>query len=254
MSAAVTALRAAGVPAVRACALTGASRATLHRRATRVVSVNPAAAQAPGTGVRVEGPAASTGGPDAPTSATGHPNLDATDADATGGAGGAGGIAPARARRVTSQSLTEAERAHARALLTCPQYADLSIGQLWVRELDEGRYPCSLSSLYRIARQAGMTRERRRQATHPTRVVPELVAEGPCQVWTWDITKLRGPAKGIWYHLYVLIDVYSRYNPGWLLAAAEDSVVAAEFIADAIDRNGHAPHTVHADRGTSMTS
>jgi putative transposase len=81
-----------------------------------------------------------------------------------------------------------------------------------------------------------------------------LVADGPSQVWSWDITKLRGPAKGIWYHLYVLIDIYSRYNPGWILAAAEDSVPARDFIDEAIARNGQIPHTVHADRGTSMTS
>ena len=108
--------------------------------------------------------------------------------------------------------------------------------------------------MYRIARAAGQTRERRRQATHPAKVKPELVADGPSQVWSWDITKLRGPTKGVWYHLYVLIDIYSRYNPGWIVAAAEDSVLAEDFIAEAIARNGSAPHTVHADRGTSMTS
>jgi len=73
-------------------------------------------------------------------------------------------------------------------------------------------------------------------------------------VWTWDITKLRGPAKGIFYQLYVLIDIYSRFNPSWIISPVEDSALAADFIAEAIDRNGTAPHTVHADRGTSMTS
>ena len=105
-----------------------------------------------------------------------------------------------------------------------------------------------------IARAAGQTRERRRLATHPAKVKPELLADGPSQVWTWDITKLRGPAKGVWFHLYVLIDIYSRYNPWWIVAPAEDSVLAKDFIDEAIARNGSAPHTVHADRGTSMTS
>jgi transposase InsO family protein len=73
-------------------------------------------------------------------------------------------------------------------------------------------------------------------------------------VWSWDITKLRGPSKGIYYHLYVLIDIFSRYNPGWLVSTCEESHLAADFIADAIGRNGQAPHSVHADRGTSMTS
>ena len=108
--------------------------------------------------------------------------------------------------------------------------------------------------MYRIASNAGQSRERRRQATHPAKVKPELLADGPSQVWTWDITKLRGPAKAVFYHLYVLIDIYSRFNPAWIVSTVEDSHLAADFIAEAIDRNGAAPHTVHADRGTSMTS
>ena len=161
---------------------------------------------------------------------------------------------PQRERRPPPQALTPEERQHVLDVLNAPGYADLSVGQVWARELDEGRYWCSMSSMYRIARAAGQTRERRRQATHPARVKPELLATGPSQVWSWDITKLAGPHKGIWYHLYVLIDVYSRYNPGWIVAAAEDSVLAKDFIDDAIICNGSAPHTVHADRGTSMTS
>jgi len=97
-------------------------------------------------------------------------------------------------------------------------------------ELDEDRYYCSMSSMYRIARAAGQTRERRRLATHPAKVKPELVATGPTQVWSWDITKLRGPAKGVWYHLYTLLDIYSRYSPHHIVCAAEDSLVAADFL------------------------
>jgi transposase InsO family protein len=161
---------------------------------------------------------------------------------------------PKERRQPGPQALDHSERAAVLAVINQVGYSDLSIGQIWVRELDEGRYWCSLSSMYRIAAAAGQTRERRRQATHPAKVKPELVADGPSQVWTWDITKIRGPGKGIWFHLYVLIDIYSRYNPGWLLAAAEDSVLARDFIDEAIARNGQVPHTVHADRGTSMTS
>jgi len=79
------------------------------------------------------------------------------------------------------------------------RYADLSVAQVWARELDEGRYHASQSTMYRILRQAGEVRERRRQATHPPRKRPELMADAPCQVWSWDITKLRGPGKGVWY-------------------------------------------------------
>ena len=116
----------------------------------------------------------------------------------------------ARAVPANGQALSDTERAAVLTLINTPGYADLSIGQIWARELDEGRYLCSASSMYRIARRAGQTRERRRQATHPATVKPELLADGPSQIWSWDITKLRGPAKGIFYQLYVLIDIYSR--------------------------------------------
>ena len=164
------------------------------------------------------------------------------------------GPRPARAMPENGQALTAAERAAVLTLINTHAYADLAIGQIWARELDEGRYWCSASTMYRIARAAGQSRERRRLATHPAKVKPELLADGPSQVWTWDITKLRGPAKGIFYQLYVLIDIYSRFNPSWIISPVEDSTLAADFIAEAIDRNGTAPHTVHADRGTSMTS
>ncbi|MCM3920200.1 DDE-type integrase/transposase/recombinase [Frankia sp. AiPs1] len=108
--------------------------------------------------------------------------------------------------------------------------------------------------MYRIARAAGRTRERRAQATHPPRLRPELTATGPDEVWSWDITALKGPAKGIWYKLYVILDSYSRYVTGWLVAAGEDAVVAKDFLADAIARNGTAPRAIHADRGGAMVS
>jgi len=163
-------------------------------------------------------------------------------------------LGPKQRRQPGPQALDTSERAAVLQVINQAGYGELSIGQIWIRELDENRYWCSLSSMYRIAAAAGQTRERRRQAIHPAKVKPELVADAPSQVWTWDITKLRGPAKGIWYHLYVLIDIYSRYNPGWILAAAEDSILARDFIDEAIAGNGQIPHTVHADRGTSMTS
>jgi len=164
------------------------------------------------------------------------------------------GPRPARLVPDNGQALSAAERAAVLTLINTPSCADLAIGQIWARELDEGRYWCSVSSMYRIARAAGQSRERRRLASHPAKVKPELMADGPSQVWTWDITKLCGPAKGIWFQLYVLIDIYSRFNPSWIISLVEDSALAADFIAEAIDRNGAVPHTVHADRGTSMTS
>jgi transposase InsO family protein len=164
------------------------------------------------------------------------------------------GPRPARSVPDNGQALSAAERQAVLTLINTPAYADLSIGQIWARELDAGNYLCSASSMYRIARAAGQSRERRRQATHPAKAKPELLADAPSQVWTWDITKLRGPAKGIFYQLYVLIDIYSRFNPSWIVSPVEDSLLATDFIAEAIERNGATPHTVHADRGTSMTS
>ena len=161
---------------------------------------------------------------------------------------------PHAERHKPPSALSQTERAFVLETINLPAYADLSICQIWARELDEDRYHCSMSTMYRIARAAGQVRKRRALARHPAKKIPELVAIGASQVWTWDITKLRGPVKGLWYHLYALIDIFSRYSPGWLVMAAEDSVVARDFIDDAIDRNGVRPHTIHADRGTSMTS
>jgi putative transposase len=126
---------------------------------------------------------------------------------------------------------------------------------VWARELDEGRWWCSQSTMYRILRAAGQSGERRNQATHPARTKPELVADAPNQVWSWDITKLRGPVKGVWYHLYTVIDIWSRYVVGYLVAAGEDGQLAEALIADAAVRERVDPDqlTVHADRGAAMT-
>jgi transposase InsO family protein len=161
---------------------------------------------------------------------------------------------PPRPRRLPPATITDDERARVLVVLNSQPYKDLAIPQVWARELDEGRYWCSESSMYRIARAARQSRERRAQATHPPRVRPELVAYGPSEVWSWDITALKGPRKGEWYKLYVVLDIFSRYVPGWLVASAEDAVVAKDFLADAVARNLVAPQTIHADRGGSMTS
>ncbi|GCB50891.1 mobile element protein [Streptomyces sp. NL15-2K] len=134
------------------------------------------------------------------------------------------------------------------------EYAELPPAQIWARELDAGRYHCSISTMYRILREHGQAGERRRQATHPARAVPELVATAPCQVFTWDITKAAGPVKGIWYHAYVVIDIFSRYIVGHTVERAESAERAEELIRETIELGGIMPETVHADRGTSMTS
>ncbi|MCX4690567.1 IS3 family transposase [Kitasatospora purpeofusca] len=164
---------------------------------------------------------------------------------------------PARRPRppqIQPSALTAEEREAVLELMNSPEYAELPPAQIWARELDAGRYHCSVSTMYRILRQRGQSGERRRQATHPARTVPELVADGPSQVFSRDITKAAGPRKGIWYHAYVIIDIFSRYIVGHTVEAAESAERAEELIREAITRNGIVPDTVHADRGTSMTS
>jgi putative transposase len=162
---------------------------------------------------------------------------------------------PRKPRGPAPNALSAAERQQVLELLNSPDYADLAPAQVWARELDEGRFWCSESTMYRILRSAGQVGERRRQATHPARVKPELVADGPNQVWSWDITKLRGPVKGVWYQLYTVIDIWSRYVVGHVVAAGEDGDIAEALIADAALREGVNPDqlTVHADRGGAMT-
>ena len=110
--------------------------------------------------------------------------------------------------------------------------------------------------MYRLLRSVNECRERRRQSTHPPRKKPELLATKPLQVWSWDITKLRGPERGTYYDLYVIIDIYSRYVVGWTVQNTETGELAKEFINDTLNRHRVKPGTLtlHADRGTSMTS
>lgn len=150
--------------------------------------------------------------------------------------------------------LSAAERQEILALLNSERYADLAPAQVWARELDEGRYWCSPRTMYRILATAGQSGERRRQATHPPRKVPELVATGPNEVWSWDITKMRGPVKGCWFHAYVVIDIFSRYIVGWRIETVEDGHLAQDLVQDIVTEQGTAPGWLHADGGAAMTS
>jgi putative transposase len=127
---------------------------------------------------------------------------------------------------------------------------------VWATLLDEGTYLGSVSTFYRVMRAAGENRERRRQATHPAAVKPELVATGPNQVCSWDITKLHGPAKWTYYYLYVILDIFSRYAVGWMVATRESTALAEKLIAATCAKQGITAGqlTIHADRGSSMTS
>ena len=142
------------------------------------------------------------------------------------------------------------------AALHGERFADTAPAEVWATLLDEGTYLGSLSTFYRLLRQAGETRERRAQATHPAAVKPELIAAGPNRVWSWDITKLHGPAKWTYYYLYVILDIYSRYAVGWMVATRESAVLAEKLIAATAAKQGirTGQLTLHADCGSSMTS
>jgi putative transposase len=155
-----------------------------------------------------------------------------------------------------ANKLTEAERQRILSVLRSPAYCDLAPAQVWARLLDDGIYLCSIRTMYRLLAIAGENRERRRQRTHPAKKKPELIATAPNQVWSWDITKLQGPQRGIYYQLYVIIDIFSRYVVGWTIAATETGELAKALIADTLTRHGIEAGrlALHADRGTSMTS
>jgi len=141
-------------------------------------------------------------------------------------------------------------------LLRSERFRDLAPAQVWAILLDEDLYVASISTMYRILRANGEVRERRAQATHPTRSRPELMASAPNQCWSWDITKLRGPDKGVWFDCYVIIDIFSRYVVDWMVAPGESAELAESFIARAVAGQDvkAGTLTIHADRGTSMTS
>jgi putative transposase len=163
---------------------------------------------------------------------------------------------PARERRPQPRALPAAERDTVRAVLNSPDFVDKAPATVYHELLDEGTYLCSTSTMYRILRAHGEVKERRRQATHPARTKPELIATGPNVCWSWDITKLHGPAKWSYFYLYVIIDIYSRYVVGWLIAERESAALAEKLLADTIvkQRIDRDTLTIHADNGSSMAS
>ena len=165
-------------------------------------------------------------------------------------------LGPAVPRPAPANALSEPERQQVLTLMRSAEFCDLAPAQVWARLLDDGRYLCSISTMYRLLATAGENRERRRQRTHPAKKKPELIARRPLEVWSWDITKLRGPTRGEYFELYVIIDIYSRYVVGWLVAQAETGELAKDFIEATLAAQGITRDqlTLHADRGTSMTS
>lgn len=165
-------------------------------------------------------------------------------------------LGPRPPRPAPPNALAEAERQHILTVLRSPQYCDLAPAQVWARLLDEGIYLCSISTMYRLLAMAGENRERRRQRTHRAKKKPELIARAPNRVWSWDITKRQGPQRGVYYELFVIIDIFSRYVVGWMVAPAETGELAQAFISETLasQRIEADQLSLHADRGTSMTS
>lgn len=174
------------------------------------------------------------------------------EGDAAGERGGGGrSLAAAPARALSAQ-----ERAQVLEVLNSERFQNQSPAQVYATLLDEKRYLCAERTMYRILACEGQVRERRQQLVHPVYHKPELLATGPNQLWSWDITKLRGPGKWMYYHLYVILDVFSRYVVGWMVAPAEKAKLAEELIRLTCIKQGieRGKLTLHADRGTSMRS
>jgi putative transposase len=162
---------------------------------------------------------------------------------------------PAKLKR-SPRALAAEERSKVRETLNSPRFQDQAPREVYANLLDEGRYLCSWRTMYRILAENQEVKERRDQLRHPNYVKPELLATKPNQLWSWDITKMLGPTQWTYYYLYTIIDVFSRYVVGWMIAERESSSLAEELIAATCIRQGIQPGqlTIHADRGSSMTS
>jgi len=161
-----------------------------------------------------------------------------------------------RVRPKPARALDAMERQAVLDTLHSERFVDAAPAQVHSVLLEEGRYLCSPRSMYRILAGSGEVRERRDQLQHPHYAKPELVATAPSQVWSWDITKLKGPVKLVYFYLYVILDIFSRYVVGWMIAEAENAGLAEQLVEQTCLKQGIAPNglTLHADRGAPMRS
>jgi putative transposase len=163
---------------------------------------------------------------------------------------------PQRVRATQPRALSAVERKELRRVLNSEEFVDEAPATVYAKLLDQGVYLASVPTMYRVLREHDEVHERRRQATHPAAKKPELLATKPNECWSWDITKLLGPQKWSYYYLYVIIDIFSRYVPGWMLAHAENAKLAEALLADTVAKQNIEPGqlTIHADRGSPMTA
>jgi putative transposase len=166
------------------------------------------------------------------------------------------GPRPARERRPQPRALEPAERTQVLEVLHSEPFIDAAPPTVFATLLDQGVYLASVSTMYRLLHSVDEVRERRRVARHPAYVKPELIAWRPNMIWSWDITKLLGPQKWTYYYLYVILDIFSRYVVGWMLAGEESAALAERLLVETITKQGvdRDQLTIHADRGSSMAS
>jgi len=153
-------------------------------------------------------------------------------------------------------ALSEQEQQNVLAVMNSPRFVDLAPAQVYTQMLEEGTYLCSISTMYRLLTANNEVRERRAVVSHPVYAKPELLATRPNEVWSWDITKLRGPVKWVYYYLYVIMDIFSRYVVGWMIAERESATLAERLIKETCRKQNivEGQLTLHADRGSSMKS
>ena len=168
----------------------------------------------------------------------------------------AAGSKPSVSPRTSHRALSAPERREVLDTLHSPLYMDKAPHEVYAALLDEGRYLCSIRTMYRILDANKEVRERRDQLRRPAYTKPELLATEPNQVWSWDITKLLGPVKWTYFHLYVILDIFSRFVVGWMVASRESQALAKRLIGETCAKQGITPGrlTLHADRGSSMQS
>jgi putative transposase len=161
---------------------------------------------------------------------------------------------PACEPKPPPRALSQEEKANVRQVLNSKRFQDFAPREVYATLLDEGQYLCHWRTMYRILEEHDEVRERRNQLRHPSYQKPELLATGPNQVWSWDITRLLGPVKWTYYYLYVVLDIFSRYVVGWLIAERESARLARELVGQTCVKQGIQPEqlTLHADRGSPM--
>jgi putative transposase len=165
-------------------------------------------------------------------------------------------LGPKTRRPSPARRLRDAERSAVLNVLHEPRFVDLAPAEVHATLLEEGRYMCSVRTMHRVLAENAEVRERRNQLRHPSYAAPQLMATQPNELWSWDITKLLGPAKWSYFYLYVILDVFSRYVVGWMVARCESAALAHKLIAETCARQGIVAGqlTLHADRGASMKS